>query len=291
MNSGSSGANIQPSAQEFTLKVASVSFDDVFAELQTFRQENNGSLVIPVSHPSLSRIIDSLTSNYIEILVEKRWGDQMAALARYKEDNDNCHVPDDHPTLGRWIGDQRRHYKLYEERRANPLTKTRFESLKKVGIHRVPTRWDLRFEELKDFLAEHGHCDVQINYPRLGIWVLNQRFNLSEMPKERVEALDTLGFIWNQPHSRDMNRDIAWNAQYEKLKRFIRENGHPNVPKASRGLSAWVRKQRYEYNQLNKKKVSSLTRHRIEKLEMVGFQWRLRPDTIPWEERFEVSTA
>ena len=36
---------------------------------------------------------------------------------------------------------------------------------------------------------------------------------------------------------------------------------------------------------------SRLGRDRIEKLESIGFQWRLRPEIIPWETRFEVSVV
>ena len=122
--------NSDNNSSEGAFEVTSVSFDDVFAELQTFQHENNGSLVIPVSHPALTRIIDSLTSNCIELLVEKRWNDQMIALTNFKEEHGNCHVPATHPTLGKWVGDQRDHYKLYEKRRADPLTKKRYQRLK-----------------------------------------------------------------------------------------------------------------------------------------------------------------
>ncbi len=34
---------------------------------------------------------------------------------------------------------------------------------------------------------------------------------------------------------------------------------------------------------------SRISRDRIERLESIGFQWRLMPEKIKWEERFEVS--
>lgn len=62
-----------------------INFDDVFTELQSYRDDNNGSLTVPTSHPSLARIVDNLASGGIEDLAKRRWNFQMAALKDYKE--------------------------------------------------------------------------------------------------------------------------------------------------------------------------------------------------------------
>ena len=48
---------------------------------------------------------------------------------------------------------------------------------------------------------------------------------------------------------------------------------------------------RYEYRKYHNKGLgpSRLGKDRIEKLNEIGFQWRLRPERVPWEERFNVS--
>lgn len=45
--------------------------------------------------------------------------------------------------------------------------------------------------------------------------------------------------------------------------------------------------QRYEYSKFIKKKKSQITRDRIDKLNAVGFSFRLRADTISFEQRLE----
>ena len=47
---------------------------------------------------------------------------------------------------------------------------------------------------------------------------------------------------------------------------------------------------RYEYRKYHVKGLgpSRLGRDRIEKLNAIGFQWRLRPERVPWEDRFHV---
>ena len=50
---------------------------------------------------------------------------------------------------------------------------------------------------------------------------------------------------------------------------------------------------RYEYRKYNTKGLgqSRLGRDRIDKLNSIGFQWRLRPEKIPWDDRFKVRHA
>ena len=47
---------------------------------------------------------------------------------------------------------------------------------------------------------------------------------------------------------------------------------------------------RYEYRKYHSKGLgpSRLGRDRIDKLNEIGFQWRLRPERIPWDDRFKV---
>jgi hypothetical protein len=47
---------------------------------------------------------------------------------------------------------------------------------------------------------------------------------------------------------------------------------------------------RYEYRKYHVKGLgpSRLGRDRIEKLNAIGFQWRLRPERVPWDDRFHV---
>jgi hypothetical protein len=47
---------------------------------------------------------------------------------------------------------------------------------------------------------------------------------------------------------------------------------------------------RYEYRKFHVKGLgpSRLGRDRIEKLNAIGFQWRLRPERVPWDDRFHV---
>eukprot|EP00978_Attheya_sp_CCMP212_P045945 scaffold367074_cov98-Attheya_sp.AAC.1 len=70
-------------------------------------------------------------------------------------------------------------------------------------------QWNMRYQELKEYQAEHGDCLVPSRYhpnPALGMWVRNQRNaysvwknekGKSSITPERIELLEQLGFVWD----------------------------------------------------------------------------------------------
>mmetsp|Transcript_14478 Transcript_14478/g.18921 ORF Transcript_14478/g.18921 Transcript_14478/m.18921 type:complete len:182 (-) Transcript_14478:113-658(-) len=75
------------------------------------------------------------------------------------------------------------------------------------------TSWPIRFLELKAFREEHGHTLVPYKYPKnkpLGRWVIVQRYmynelqkgNKSTMTEERIQQLNSIGFVWNASNYR-----------------------------------------------------------------------------------------
>ena len=64
-------------------------------------------------------------------------------------------------------------------------------SLKKEREHKM---WNQRFEELKRFKEEHGHCRVPQKTPKLGPWVMHQKGkDRASNSKERVAKLRNIG--------------------------------------------------------------------------------------------------
>lgn len=68
--------------------------------------------------------------------------------------------------------------------------------------------------------------------------------------------------------------------------------GHSNISqhdKDNEKLGKWIKNQRYEYRKYNNPGLgpSRLGRDRIDKLNEIGFMWRLRPERVPWEDRLQ----
>ncbi|KAL7536116.1 hypothetical protein ACHAWF_005368 [Thalassiosira exigua] len=116
---------------------STVSFDDVFSALRQFKQQNEGSLSIPVSHPSFLQIMDSLSSLGLDERLKERWDRGMAELRAFEKEHGHCAVPLAHPILGEWARTQREHFELYTKRLPSPLTKRQYNKLKDVGFDQV----------------------------------------------------------------------------------------------------------------------------------------------------------
>ena len=57
-----------------------------------------------------------------------------------------------------------------------------------------------------------------MDHPKLGIWAINQRFNIKGMSAERAAALDRIGFLWN--HIRKNRSQKKWDPRYEEHEFF-----------------------------------------------------------------------
>ncbi|VEU34724.1 unnamed protein product [Pseudo-nitzschia multistriata] len=139
-------------------------------------------------------------------------------------------------------------------------------------------QWTVKFHELIAYKKKHGHCNVPHLYKEnrgLAMWVKRQRHqhNLlaekkpSTLTGERIKLLESIGFIWNC-------LDSAWEKNFQDLRAFAICHGHFSVPhtyEKNTKLSSWVVNQRRQCKLVEDGKPSSMTKHRFEKLEQIGF--------------------
>jgi hypothetical protein len=76
----------------------------------------------------------------------------------------------------------------------------------------------------------------------------------------------------------------SWDERFKELVDFNKINGHTNVVRTSGPLGGWVNHQRHAFRLLKKGKCSTLTIDRREKLESIGFQFKLH---LHWDQRFQ----
>jgi len=194
----------------------------------------------------------------------------------------------DNPQLGNWVDNQRQLYRMRLEAedlgRTNEtnkyprerITDERIEKLNSIGLWKpYDHAWNIRYEELKEYMAEHGHSYVPQGYSpnaELGSWVNTQRrtykvrqqggsqYTMNDgvtrseviMSEDRQKKLEEIGFSWN------VFEDV-WFQRLEELKAYKMSNGDTLVPKiypANKSLGRWVDKQRLDYKRyMDKKKV------------------------------------
>ena len=84
------------------------------------------------------------------------------------------------------------------------MTNEKLQQLSGMGFQwsvkkeRNNATWDQRFEELKKFRDEHGHCRVPQKSGKLGQWVKHQRNTKSirvARSEEKIAKLEAIGFF------------------------------------------------------------------------------------------------
>ena len=144
----------------------------------------------------------------------------------------------------------------------------------------LEAKWSGYFQELLDYLEEHGNTLVPAVHeenPSLGIWVSNQRtfYKDNKLSPERIEKLNEIEFVWDA-------QKAQWLEYFEQLLQYKKEHGDTLVSQDygdNPSLGKWVHTQRSNYH------ANKLSPQQIEKLNEVEFVWD--PLKAQWWERFE----
>ena len=176
------------------------------------------------------------------------WEERFQQLKEFKEEHGHCKVPWEHPGgLGFWVECQRRHGKEGNQIICNV---EQAQKLKELGF-KWPSalreaRWEERFQQLKAFKEEHGHCKVPWKHPgKLGVWVRTQRSQAGSLCRDASQTrkleelgLEKLGLRWR-------TGNFSWDERFQQLKEFKEEYGHCDVPgRHPGGLGGWVKNHR-----------------------------------------------
>ncbi|EJK47752.1 hypothetical protein THAOC_33510 [Thalassiosira oceanica] len=185
-----------------------MTWDERLAELTRYK-DAHGDCRVPRSHGPLchwvkgqraARKKDKLSEERIRKLDNLgfewsntcQWDERLDELTSYMEEHGNCDVPQGQGALGTWVHNQR-------QRKGN-LTNERVQQLDNLGFNwgRISHGWDERLDDLIEYKAEHGHCNVPQGQGTLGIWVHNQRLRKRQLSEERLKKLDDLNFNWGK---------------------------------------------------------------------------------------------
>ena len=129
---------------------------------------------------------------------EEVWNEGFGLLSAYKEANGNCLVPTaykvDGYNLGAWVANLRK-YKT-------KMTKESLGKLNAIGFawDAKEEFWNEGFGLLSAYKEANGNCLVPARYKvdgyNLGAWVSVQRRHRTKMTKQRLDKLNSIGFVW-----------------------------------------------------------------------------------------------
>ena len=143
--------------------------------------------------------------------------------------------------------------------RKGELSEVRINALNELGFEWSPKsrmpNWEDRLGELRQFKAQHGHCNVSQNSCQLGEWANTQRKRKRQgkLPAARQAALEEIGFLW------ELNNNMpSWDERYHELEQYRLMNGDCNVPKSHKTLGKWVSNQRQRRSKMSKERVQKM---------------------------------
>ena len=137
------------------------------------------------------------------------WEEGFNHLQEFHERRGHCNVTaglmQNHFHLGPWVELQRKNQFILSASRVEQLTALSF----------IWDLWDETFEQLKEFHAREGHCNVpvrcSVNGFQLGHWVRVQRENQSKLSADQIKRLDALSFEYKK--TINASNDPFWIAK------------------------------------------------------------------------------
>ncbi|MES2345355.1 MAG: helicase associated domain-containing protein [Chlamydiota bacterium] len=177
--------------------------------------------------------------------------------------------------LGRWIGIWK---SLYNKKNLPQWKIDFFRALPQWSWDVKADRWYEGFNILKGYVQREGHASVPAKHVegsfKLGVWMRTQKYSYikqsygKKLSQEKINLLESLAeWSW------DNQIEESWNEGYEALMKFVKINGHGDVPArhVMEGfeLGTWVSGQRYSF------KEKRLPPERIALLEKIhGWVWK-----------------
>jgi len=257
---------------------ALVENDDAFADLVCLASEETGQhrrlltdlsefiqVVGSVSLPDLQRAV---TTRLIQDIGDV-WSLRLGQLREFIAKHGHCAVStldNENPSLGGWVSTQR------DARKVGLLTEKRIKQLDALGFvwDYRQWKWQWFIQQLVAFRRKFGHCDVEYGskeWEDLYNWAgeLRGPKGRVRLTPEKIAQLDSVGFIWDVPEFRDLQR-------IGQLKQFKAKHGNTSVPiydDEYPGLGIWVRGIRNRRN----RKCSNISTRVLNELEAIQFDW------------------
>ena len=202
----------------------------------------------------------------------EQWEAGFITLLDYVKRHGTARVPFSAEGVGRWVGLQR----------ANKLS-GKLDAGRQRRLQELPgwtwaaqkDQWEEAFDQLQDYVRQHGHARVPSSYVfrgiELGRWVLKQRtrYGKGSLDSDRQHRLEQLpGWTWD-PHA------DKWEEGFNRLMAYFEHYGDARVPSSyvvgNYPLGTWVAKQRATFRR------GTLDADRQRRLNNVpGWTWRVR---------------
>ena len=133
------------------------------------------------------------------------WEKRFAIAERYYREHGNLDIPPDLVVDGIWIGQWLKEQRQIKNGKIKnkSLTAEQVSRLESIGMYWGSKRdreWAQSFEEVKEYFAAHGNCDIPFDYiskrgTKLGAWLKRQiaGYEQGKLSEQRVQSLRSIG--------------------------------------------------------------------------------------------------
>jgi len=177
--------------------------------------------------------------------------------------------------LGAWQSTQRVKYKN------NRISLVKFRKLKKIGFVWDPLgqAFEKGIQHSLLHKKQFGNPNAPADYVspdgyQLRNWQNYQRYKYrnKRLTQERIRTLEKIGFLWKPKFHK---RSHAFEHRYQQTLEYKKLYGDANVSRSVNSpewypLGAWQNNQRFNFLK------NKLDPEKIQKLNKIGFRWRLR---------------
>lgn len=197
---------------------------------------------------------------------DAKWRQKFEELKEFQSETQKLYPNpgDNWNPLYNWVKNQRR---LFRQGKL-PVERKRLLDSVNFPWKTDNMSFDERVSQLIKYKKTHSTMHVSqvayekdSEYHRLSRWINEMRrlYNENRLPMDRIEKLNSIGFIWNM-------EDEHFAENLSRLKRFQKKYGHFDVPQSGRykKLGSWVAQVRSR---------GLVKKHHIQALNEIGFVW------------------
>jgi len=206
-----------------------LSWNTMYAELERYREENDGRFPDHKDDPKLNRwmrqqrgrmrceygyaqlsdeqkcLLESISCPMLPAAIRRRaWYERYDELVEFWKQHGHFFV--ENKTLFNWVHRQRVRYKGCGKSNGLPMSKSEVYLLERIGFPWISDRgevqWQIRYDELVQFLEAEGRFPKDSEHPSLYKWMANQRYRYkgngySDLSDHQIQKLEKIGFRWS----------------------------------------------------------------------------------------------
>ena len=273
--------------------------EEMQAAVRYYRDRGEGSLIVNEHFYITDEVQDCMRLfRRLNETLGASWELMYQAAEQYFETHGNLeatkrYMTEDGLSLGQWLDTQR---KVRAGKVKGVLTESQVARLDKLGMRwesKTDQNWNRYYKAAQAYYREHGNLLVNVRDGKysevnLGKWLAQLRtckksgIRTAYLTPERIEALDSIGMVWDVP-------DYLWEQNYHAAVQYYREHGDLDVPYYYTDpdgvkLGVWVANTRFARKNEDSGR-AELTDEQIARLDELGMIWENRNNAV-WEKAY-----